>query len=285
MIINDGHWLADAVAMHWQHYRKRLQACRQQASEDAVHKLRISLRRMLAMVGLAQSLAPHPQLITLRKALKAQLNSLSELRDVQVMRLESEALIAGYPQLEPFLHQLHLRELELLIRLPSDIAAWRSGKLLRKLCKIDRHCRCQPLDDATLQQRIMTAIDEIFQQARQREAALDNNDLASFHRLRVVIKKLRYSLELAAEQLNESQTSQLPAIKHYQDALGEIQNAEVFQTSLVEAFAGELPEVLRLLLADKQQQLLAEFLQQRQQLASFWQLDQPPAEAFLHPLV
>jgi CHAD domain-containing protein len=265
----DGNYLADTVASQWQHYRTRLLACRKQANEEAVHKLRTSIRRLLALISLLQFLLPQQELSKLRKALKAQLSALSELRDVQVMRLETSVLIGEFAQLEPFLHRLHLRELQLLILIPGEIAAWRSGKMSRKVKKIIGRCREVPLADG-LDTQILNCIDDIYRLAQQRDAALVTSDLESFHKLRIATKKLRYSLELSAPLLPNLPSSHLQGIKTYLDYLGDIQNTTVFLHALEEFFGGEIPEQLLKQIINQQQDLLSAFLAQQNQLTTFW---------------
>lgn len=272
MIACDGDCLAAAVANQWQHYRTRLQACRKQADEEAVHKLRTSIRRLLALIGLLQCLLPQAEAPKLRKTLKAQLAALAELRDVQVMRLETSTLIAEFAQLEPFLHHLHLRELQLLIKIPGEIAAWRSGKMSRKIGKIVSRCRQYP-PEANLAAQVANCIDGIFLLAQQREAALADAQLESFHKLRIAVKKLRYSLELSATLMPPCPSGHLQAIKTYLDYLGDIQNATVLLDNLDDFFGGEIPDPLRKRILSKQQDLLTEFLAQQHQLTTFWRHD------------
>lgn len=281
MPCSDGDWLAEAVASQWQQYRKRLQACRHQASEDAIHKLRTSIRRLLALIGLLQFLLPQPELDKLRKALKAQLSEVSELRDIQVMRLETSALITEFPQLEPFLHQLHLRELQLLIQLPTMMAAWRSGKSSRKINKIIARCRRHALAEP-LSAQIMACIDDFFLLAKQREAMLETCDLKSFHKLRIAIKKLRYSLELSAELLPAFPEHHLSIIKTYLDYLGDMQNATVYLAALNDALGAEVPEAISKHIQQRQQDLLTAFLAQKHLLASFWRQDADHALPWLN---
>lgn len=258
--------LAEVVANHWQVYRKRLRECRRQPSEEALHKLRISLRRLLALVDLLQAITSPPK-SNLRKQLKAQLTSVSELRDIQVSRLEISLLVSKYPQLQGFLHQLHLRELALLIALPELIASWRSGKLQRKLNKIVR-IALRPDSFTSL---ITSYLDRVCQLVAERQSQLDSSDLGSFHKLRIAIKRLRYSLELTSHGLLKQNGEQIEHLKRYQDLLGDIQNNVVLLTNLETAGDLELLPLLRQSLIANRQQLLSDFtlLQQHQPLADF----------------
>lgn len=268
MTTDDKELLAEVVAAHWQAYRKRLRECRRQLSEESVHKLRISLRRLLALLGLLQYLCPQRRIGKLRKTLKTQLSALSELRDIQVMRLEISLWVGELPQLQSFLHQLHLRELEILTVLPDTLTSWRSGKLQRKFNKISRVCTSTYSNAQPLKQLIAGLAKPLAQRTQQRLAGLDNDKPASYHKLRIAIKKLRYSLELAKPWLAEPASEQAAMLKSFQDLLGELQNGEVLRWHLSQAFAAaEPPSSLQTRLSEQHRQLLACFDSRQQTLS------------------
>jgi hypothetical protein len=66
--------------------------CQAAFSAESVHDLRIAVRRMLALVERLQAIEPQPRLKKLRRDFKAQLDSLDDLRDTQVLLAELAAL-------------------------------------------------------------------------------------------------------------------------------------------------------------------------------------------------
>lgn len=224
-------WFSTTADSHWRLYRKRLKACRKQHTEDAVHKLRIATRRLLALVDLLRQLAPQAGLRKLRNSLKNQLDGFDELRDTQVMRLEIETRVGQLPELTEFMHHLHIEEQRLLMQSPVFIASLPSGKLRRKLSKAIRACR-QQQDGDELADRIAAALDSLYQTALARFHAADPAQLATLHKLRIALKKLRYSIMLAEPLLPPLPEDHLTRMQRHLTRLGDIQNAAVLTDHL-----------------------------------------------------
>src|SRR5215475_15776715 len=81
-------FLLEALDQRWKNYRAELKRCRTEFSNEAVHDLRASARRMLAFIQLLNYLSPRPRLQKLNRAFKEQLGEFDELRDTQVILAE-----------------------------------------------------------------------------------------------------------------------------------------------------------------------------------------------------
>jgi CHAD domain-containing protein len=65
--------------------RAQAKLCRKQFSEEAVHDLRVAMRRLLALVDFLNFFAASPALRKVRRSLKSHLDAFDALRDTQVM--------------------------------------------------------------------------------------------------------------------------------------------------------------------------------------------------------
>jgi len=63
-------FLLDALDERWKNYRAELKRCRAEFSNEAVHDLRASARRMLAFIQLLNCISPRPRLQKLNRAFK-----------------------------------------------------------------------------------------------------------------------------------------------------------------------------------------------------------------------
>jgi CHAD domain-containing protein len=224
--------LLEALENRWKAYLAELKRCRGEFSNEAVHDLRVSLRRLLSLVQLLNSVEPRPRLRKLSRALKAQLDEFDELRDTQVMLAEISETILELPGLEPL--RIHLERVEK--RSLKDIR-----KKLRKLDLKETTRRIRKTHDslaaeekADLAAPILQSVDDAFLVAKQRLARVDPAQPASIHRVRVVFKKFRYMVEIVHPLLEGFPEANLKRMNGYQTLMGEIQDAEVFQQTLAE---------------------------------------------------
>ncbi|MBD9355345.1 CHAD domain-containing protein [Methylomonas albis] len=265
-----GKPLLEALEKHWRQYRKRLHACRQSANEDNVHELRVSTRRLLALIELLHVLGPQPTLLSIRKALKKQLDGFDELRDTQVMLFEAAKTLPILPELEPFLAHMHRCEQQLLKENQSFIASLYQPKLRRKLKKAGKRFKIQTAD-IDLQLALPTAIDQIYAAALSRYQELDPANLASIHHLRIAVKKWRYSL--LAIQFTDSALAkiELNPLKNYLTRMGDIQNSVVMLQTLELFFQHQIPTEIERHYQRQQQVLIDSFMKCCSEILEFRQ--------------
>src|SRR5512138_3389392 len=121
LLVNE--FLLEALDQRWKNYRTELQRCRAEFSNEAVHDLRTTARRMLAFIQLLNSVSPRPRLEKLNHAFKDQLEQFDDLRDTQVVLAEISEVLQELPQLQAFKEYLQGIEKSLL-------------KILRKKLKV-----------------------------------------------------------------------------------------------------------------------------------------------------
>ncbi len=261
--------MGGALDSLWCKYRKRLKTCRQDVSEDNVHELRISTRRLLALIELLRTLHPQATLGKLRKTLKHQLDGFDELRDTQVMLLEIANSMQLLPELAPFLSYLQQRERQLLQETGPHIASLRQGWLRRKIQKAGR-CFKTRTAKTDLNTAVLNAIDKVYATALERYLAIAADDLASIHHLRIPLKKLRYMLASVRSMIPDLPENHSHYLQNYLTRMGDIQNSAVLIRALEFFFVDGVPEEIQQYYCRQQQALIGEFMEHRGEIFGFW---------------
>jgi CHAD domain-containing protein len=267
---NPNQLLLEALEQRWKTYMAELKRCRAEFSNEAVHDLRVALRRLLSLVQLLNSVEPRPRLRRLSQALKSQLDEFDELRDTQVMLAEISETILELPGLEPM--RSHLERVEK--RSLKDIR-----KKLRKLDlkEVTRRIR-KTHDSLTAEEKvndaapILGSVDDAFLVARQRLNRVDPSQPATIHRVRVAFKKFRYMVEIVHPLLEGFPEAHLKRMNGYQTLMGEIQDAEVFQQTLAEVQPASLsdPDPVRLRYDSRHADAISAYLNEQHMLDNFW---------------
>lgn len=267
--MHDGKRLLASFDALWQKHAKRTNRCQQTASEDAVHKLRISCRRLLALIQLLQALAPQPALRKLRKHLKAQLNSFNELRDTQVMLLKVSDSLDALPELAAYHRYLQLTEQRLLVQTPAILQNLNGAELQPLMDQAWQELR-ETFGKTALKPHIVAAIDSSYRAALDRYRLINPADPATLHQLRISVKKLRYMLAASQELLPELPDKHLDSIQAYLTRLGEIQNSCVLLESLNRFFGHQPPADVQAYFQQCHQALLDDYINHSSEILQFW---------------
>ena len=262
-----------ALGERWEKYRVELKTCKRDFSEEAVHDLRVATRRLLAVMDILRTLDPHPRVQKTRRILKNQLDSLDELRDVQVMLVDISESVANFPDLKPFELRLLAREKKLLREARKLIKALQASELARRVRKIRAELE-EKAQDRGFNTRILSVVDQAYSQATQALGQIDPSQSASIHRLRIAFKKFRYMVEIASPLMKKYPVAYLKQMHDYQSKMGDVQDAEVFLNALVD-FAGQTAasatlEPARRSFEGQRAELIAAFINDKEALHIFW---------------
>lgn len=262
----------------WKKYRKELKRCREEFSFDAVHDLRTSTRRILAITQLLNSIFSRPRLKKLIRTFKAQLDIFDDLRDTQVTAAELSKIVQEFPQLEPF--QEHLRQMEekALRKARKELKALKTAKVKKRIRKTR-----QALDSKTTEvpeSDILTAVDHAFQRIAQRYSQVDLARPSTIHRVRIAFKSFRYMMEVVHPLLQGFPQENLERMNEYQSLMGKIQDLKVLNQTLADySESASLPDLEPVHRYYEQQrtEAMSAYVEQRDQLDSFWRAgpDQP----------
>jgi CHAD domain-containing protein len=211
---------------------KELESVREAPEPDAVHDLRVAIRRCRSVAAVMGEVDPDSSWRDMRKLGRKLFRQLGELRDTQVLEAwtktlgpESDALreklLNAFATQEKELQQLALKAVE-----KFDQKSWK--KLERKLQRRSRLVSPDGLAAECLALERLEAARELHMRALRAEKA------EAWHALRIGVKRFRYTVEsllpVRYEQWGED-------LKRIQDLLGEVHDLDVLSGKIAEAGA------------------------------------------------
>lgn len=220
---------------------KELVNVRSSPDMDAVHDLRVAIRRCRSVAAAMEEIDPDPAWPAMRKAARKLFRALGALRDAQVMNEwvkklgpETDAvrahLQASFESREPQLRQAALRAAA-----KFDQKAWR--RLARTL---RQRSRLVPAGSLAAE---CVAL-ERFEDAKELHAkALRTAKPKPWHALRIGVKRFRYTIE---SLLPEHYAAWSENLKRIQDLLGEIHDLDVLSQMVNQSDFVETEESLKL---------------------------------------
>jgi CHAD domain-containing protein len=272
--------LFDSLSERLQAFRKAARRCRRQSSEEAVHHLRVQLRRLLAFMELLGAVVPEVHLERSRKKLKKRLDHFDDLRDTHVQLLFIEKILANFPELKRLHKKLRRREKRLLKPAAKRAKESSSPWLGHSKRMIKRHLRTAFASTARSRPtvRLLKNINKTFERVTRLRKRIDPKHLETIHRTRIAFKEFRYMIELLQPVLPGIKPRQLVAMDGYQTMMGEIQDVEMMIETLDELVRkGKMGRValirFREFLVSRQTMLVGRYLQAADELFTFW----PPA--------
>lgn len=280
------HLLLEALEKRWKTCRAEFERCKAEFSNEAVHDVRVALRRLLSLIRLLHSIEPRRRLRKLSRALKDLLDEFDDLRDTQVMLTETSETVAELPELKAFQSHLEEAEKRLLRHLRKRFKKLDLKEVARRIRKTRESLKEE--EKADWSAPVLQSVDDAYLTARQRHARVDPAQPASIHRVRVAFKKFRYMVEIIHPMLEEFPEANLKRMNKYQTLMGEIQDAEVFLQALTEfqdgAFSdaslppGTSSDPARQFYEARHAEAISAYLNDRDALDDFWRLS--PEEPF-----
>ena len=208
------------------YWMERVVAERDKASKnfdaEAVHDLRVALRRCRSMAEGFQAVDGDPCWKKMRKAGKILFSALGDLRDTQVL-LEWVEQLKGKcpPAAERLRAHCQQREAELKSAATEVLAEFDTHRWLQWGRTLE--ARVQRLDGRKEVFEVLAL--ERYQEARVLQSkALRNRNKAALHELRIGVKKFRYLVENFLPRQHQQWGKDL---KFVQDVLGEVHDLDV----------------------------------------------------------
>jgi CHAD domain-containing protein len=195
---------------------------RQDFAPTPVHDLRVALRRCRSIADGFRTLDPHPAWKQMKDESKRLFQQLGALRDTQVM-IEWAQRLAPVPDETYFILSGHLQQQEQQHR-ENAAAAVRDfnrkkwAAWARLLCSRTRNI---PVESTVFQHLALECWSDVRAQHRQ---ALRNRSHAAYHRVRLALKKFRYTVENFLPSRHEQWGQEL---RELQDLLGELHDLNV----------------------------------------------------------
>ena len=271
-------FLMEALDQRWKNYRAELKRCRTEFSNEAVHDLRSSARRMLAFIQLLNYVSPRPRLLKLNHAFKEQLDEFDDLRDTQVILADVSETLQELPQLHEFQSYLQEKEKSLLKNLRKKLKVidlFDVSKRIRRMHELLK----KELDN-NLIVPVLQAVDDAFLTTKQRQKWINPAAATTIHRVRIDFKAFRYMVEIVHPLLKDFPSENLKLMHDYQSLMGEIQDVEIIMQALAETpihLSRFDPEPVRSYYERCHAEAISTYLAAMNQLDAFWRPapDQP----------
>ena len=208
---------------HWMdRVLKQLDNLRESPDKDAVHDLRVAVRRCRSVGAVLQEVDPDPAWGQMRRVPKKLFRKLGELRDTQIMDEWVKDHGAENDPLRLALQDFFQTKEPQLVDEALDIASKFDAKAWRR---IDRKLRKRARVVAAGSPAAECLAVERLEDARELHAkALRLEKPEAWHALRIGVKKLRYTIENLLPDLYVKWSENL---KNLQDLLGEVHDLDV----------------------------------------------------------
>ena len=216
---------------------KELEKVQAAADTDAVHDLRVAIRRCRSVAAVMEEVDPDQTWPEMRKLPRKLFRALGELRDTQVLEEWTKSLsMEGDVIRERLLAQFTKQESELReetgrVAGKFDAKAWKKAERALR-----RRSRLVPADSLAAECLAL----ERWEAAKELHAqALRSNRAEPWHALRIGVKKFRYTVESLLPERYEVWGSDL---KRVQDLLGEVHDLDVLAAKVAAVATVEVSE-------------------------------------------
>jgi CHAD domain-containing protein len=204
-------------------------------NEDAVHDLRVALRRMRTVLEVGRSVFGRFHSDEVRARLRDVQRATGALRDEEVLLDLMASLQVSNPGVQNWLHSRRVRERRLrraLARLIETGELDRARRLLDALLAF----RIDPSKDRRLTKFARRSVGDARRRVERRKAARID-DPRALHRLRIAHKRLRYTVETFADSLPSDTVTLAQSAARSQNRLGRIHDIDIAIASVLRARA------------------------------------------------
>jgi CHAD domain-containing protein len=208
-------------------YKTRLRELQEQYSEESVHFFRVSSRRFLESLILLNRFFPSLYYTKIIKAVKKQLNSLSRLRDLQVMSLASVKMKIKYPIIFEYINYLNQLEFEEVNYLKAYFEQVDPDNFDDFIYFIGLNIRTNRLNELQSFDNFRTIILNDYHHLLEWKDKVDTNITRTIHQLRIRNKKFRYLIELSQPVFKQAKKI-VKVLSTQQNKMGAIQDNSVF---------------------------------------------------------
>lgn len=264
--------LRDGLLQRWGKFSIRLGRCQADLSEENVHDLRVSMRRMMALLAMCKGVMPELKIKGLRREFKSHLDNMDALRDTQVANLFLKKHFRRNETAIPPVTYLGMQEAQLLRQVGFEVQRISTGLMqenVKELCALME----QSLTGTGVAGQILAVVDEAYANVLWRQVNINPGNLASVHAMRIAFKKFRYMLEVASPLIPPMPPSRPRVLHHYQGMMGDIQDA-VVMLAFIDRFAAENPQFdvapVRAMVVQKLDERMEYFLGRVNRLKQFW---------------
>jgi CHAD domain-containing protein len=209
----------------------------------AVHDFRVASRRIGASLEILASLTGDNGPSRVRRRLKKLVRRLGALRDVQVLIILVQSGKLG-ERVASFERYLKGREKEEKRRIQRALNDDERRKLKTQWNKLRNVLSTSDIQTSDQHKAVQSAIELRSNRLRAAVKDFDTDNLDSAHKVRIALKKLRYTLESAASHFGaRRQQEKTAAMVKQQRELGDIRDLDVLRRQLVRWSTGQKANV------------------------------------------
>lgn len=219
--------IRDSLDERYGKFCAELANCRHTPSLDAVHDLRVSIRRLNAVLAKIEQFTPTIMVNQCARELKLLMKPLGKLRDVHV---QVEWIMSTFPKIGPGLNEYLKRLWSKERRLTKKITAMLAEYAPAECAALHHDIMLLPVADdegkflaagCELLDNLFGALDGMKGGASARDNA------AQLHAMRIALKKYRYTVEILKPALGDGAGKLLKRMHALQTLLGDIHDFDV----------------------------------------------------------
>ncbi|CAN5370644.1 hypothetical protein BH09MYX1_BH09MYX1_22550 [soil metagenome] len=193
------------------------------ADEEAIHDMRVAVRRMRVLLKIARPIWIRPQIEAIRAGFTLVHRATSELRDEEVLRETLADAPLTTPTFVRFRNTRAKREADLRGQARARL---RGGALRRPREKLNALLMLPGARPVSLEHFALKVHHRLHDRVKkQRHAAVD--DGVALHELRIAFKNLRYASELLEPALPPERAATAKPAAKFQKHLGEVHDLDV----------------------------------------------------------
>lgn len=211
-------------------FMARLREARVRATEPAIHDLRVSLRRLIAVLDLAGEIVPLAGMPALRRKLRKTLKGFNAVRDVHISLLAMGVMERSVPAVRAYLGGLRRREATLLRECAAALRSIDDRSIERSVATVQQSLfavAADPVIAAAMTAVLRGSMARTYIRALRALRNVNAADAATIHTLRVSFKKVRYTVEVLAPLIGGFPKALKKWMGEYQTLMGEVQDCEV----------------------------------------------------------
>jgi len=269
-----------SLVQSWKNFSGAWKIARTKSSEKAVHDLRVSTRRLIAILELAKAVSGDTEIPKLQRRFKKVLKRMGPLRDTQVLlvnlsRVQKSGLV------NKFKKTLEQRERHEIDGIRDEL----KRGLKRKLSKAvdDVRAGFGSVESELGNVKIHRSVDRVLTSRRNEllkaERRFHQSQPVSedlLHEMRIALKKFRYVIEAAQPMLDDSAKRRAKEMHSFQQLIGESRDVELLRTAL-EKWASKRGKIIAIVPAlDRLQQIRDSLL--KKVVSSLTELEQTLTE-------
>lgn len=267
--------IADVYKKNRISYLTKIKDCSEVFSEHNVHVTRVAIRRLLAVLNLAEKFAASTYISQIRIPARKQLKVLAGLRDIQVVISKTEKELNRFPNIEPFMNYLLAKE-NAIVRNTTvkfkkiDLKVMEGVSLFLQL-ELQDKIRNSGNDIEYCKTMISQAHSKVLECTNR----IVTNDFETVHDTRIAFKKFRYLFEFFVSYL-DTRPHINKRLNAYQTKMGMVQDLDVYINEL-EKFIGKAQNIDKAAFAEARKYFynerrcfVSDFIFTKDEIFDFW---------------